>query len=113
MKNLTSVFITCVLLNLLIGFIMINMNFKPNKKKGLYGENGPEGVIGNAGNIGNIGDRFKLDSCGKIKKITSDIKNVIIENNNDINQSCVDKINAKLTDIYNKNKSSFDFNLSF
>ena len=91
---------------------MINMNFKPNKKKGLYGENGPEGVIGNAGNMGDVGDRFKLDSCNKIKKITSDIKNVIIVNN-DINQSCVDKINTKLADIYDKNKHSFDFSLPF
>ena len=72
MKNLTSVFITCVFLNLLIGYILINMNFKPNKKKGLYGENGPEGVIGNTGNRGDVGGRFKLDSCGKIKKITND-----------------------------------------
>ena len=112
MKNLTSVFITCVLLNLLIGFILINMNFKPNTKKGIYGENGPEGVIGNRGNKGDIGDRLKLDSCDKIKKITSDIKNVMILNN-DINQTCVNKIKGKLADIYDKNKHSFDFSLPF
>ena len=107
MTNIFPVFIVCLLLNLLIGYVLIIMNFKPNKKRGIYGEKGPEGINGIRGNKGNIGNRFKLDNCTKIKKFATEVKNVMIVNN-EINQPCVDKIKVNISDIYNKNKNSFD-----
>ena len=41
------------------------------------------------------------------KKFATEVKNVMIVNN-EINQPCVDKIKVNISDIYNKNKNSFD-----
>ena len=66
MKSTYPIFIICLILNFLIGYFLIIVNFRQNKKKGFYGEKGIEGSRGIIGIKGDIGDKIKLDNCNKL-----------------------------------------------